>query len=693
MTGSTADEIRPGDLFVSPRGDDAWSGQQSEPSAAGDDGPFETIERAKQAVRERKDGAESIPNTVWLRGGRYEIAEPLRFGPEDSAPVRYAAYPGEKPVISGGRRIEGWESTTVNGVEMWKTCIPAVRDGDWYFRQLFVNGVRRKRPRLPQEGYYEVHSTPYERDEIWNRDGGVSFTFNVNDAELDRWHRVSDVDVLIPHRWVQERSPVADVDPSTGRIDMELYAKMWLHGGERVAFENVFEALVEPGQWYLDRQTGECYYVPTDDDDLETVEAIAPRTHQLLRVEGNPRNGDWVEFLEFEEITFNHSAWTYPADLDPSLQQDPSHPTHSMEGAATSVQAQYVVPGALSMTAARNCRLAGCTVQHVGFYALQLDRGCRANRVVGNTLRDTGAGGIKLEGAPRAGPDTHKTGDNRITDNEIHAGGRVFPAGVGILARHTFGNELAYNHIHEYFYSGISCGWNWGYEDSIARDNRIEHNHIHDIGQGVLSDMGGIYTLGVQPGTTVRNNLIHDVACYDYGAWAIYPDEGSSHIVIEDNICHSTNREIFHQHYGRENVVRNNVFALGARGQINLSRTDDGHRPGFTFERNIVVTDGEPVFVGGYDCDLDEEDLISDLNILWDRTDGEPVFAANDRDADGDGHIDRDEWQARGFDRHSLVEDPRFVDLPAGELTLEDDSPAEIIGFTPIETSTIGPRQ
>jgi len=106
---------------------------------------------------------------------------------------------------------------------------------------------------------------------------------------------------------------------------------------------------------------------------------------------------------------------------------------------------------------------------------------------------------------------------------------------------HAAGNIITHNHIHDLYYTGISAGWRWGYNESVARDNLIEKNHIHDIGQGWLSDMGGIYTLGVQPGTVLRGNLIHDVNKASYGGWAIYLDEGSSHIIVENNICYRIN--------------------------------------------------------------------------------------------------------------------------------------------------------
>jgi len=175
------DPFEDGDLYVAPDGDDG-NGRTS-PEPTDEDGPFRSIVRARDAIRDRlAAGTFDGPTTVWLRGGRYPRvprpqrratadgsplddpgtlgrypdAEPLRFGPADAAPVTYAAYPGEEPVIDGGRRIDGWEAATVDGRDVWRTTIEAVADGDWFFRSLFVDGERRPRARHPSTGWFEV---------------------------------------------------------------------------------------------------------------------------------------------------------------------------------------------------------------------------------------------------------------------------------------------------------------------------------------------------------------------------------------------------------------------------------------------------------------------------------------------------------------------------------------------------------
>jgi hypothetical protein len=241
---------------------------------------------------------------------------------------------------------------------------------------------------------------------------------------------------------------------------------------------------------------------------------------------------------------------------------------------------------------------------------------------------------------------------------------------------HADRNAVAHNHIHHLYYTGISAGWVWGYGPSVSRENRIEYNRIHDVGQRLLSDMGGVYLLGVSPGTVVRGNVIHDVDSWSYGGWGIYTDEGSTGIRIEDNLVYRTKSGGFHQHYGRDNLVRNNIFALARTEQIARSRAE-AHR-GFTFERNIVYFKEGELFGGNWK----DGHFALDYNVYF-RVGGKPIRFPVGSFKD---------WQARGFDRHSRIADPLFRDPGRGDFTLRPGSPAPEVGFRPFDPGKAGPR-
>ena len=280
--------------------------------------------------------------------------------------------------------------------------------------------------------------------------------------------------------------------------------------------------------------------------------------------------------------------------------------------------------------------------------------------------------------------EAERTFRNQITDCTIAEFGRLFMSGIGVYIGKTYDNLIAHNEIRDGFYSGISIGWTWGYDPTINKNNVIEHNHVHHIGKlstgegPMLSDMAGIYTLGTQPGTTIRFNRFHDIAGRIYGGWGIYFDEGSSQIVAEKNLVYRTTHGGFHQHYGRDNVVRNNILAYARDMQVQRTRGEP--HQSFTFERNIVIWNSGPGVVGDWKDNLN---AVFRNNQYWPYDNGKAIF----------GLKPFKKWQARGMDEGSVIADPGFVDPEQGDFRFKPGTgPTESIGFERWDLSIVGPR-
>lgn len=645
-------------LYVAPNGNDTWSGGKAEPGAP--DGPLATLIGARDAVRRAKAAGEAGPIRVVVRDGVYPITEPIVFGPEDSgslkAPIGYEAEAGAKPVISGGRIVAGWKQEG----KFWTADLPDVKAGKWSFSALWVNGKRRTPARSPNEGFFMTAAkAPAVKDTATGKETPSTTSFEYAPGDLKKWEDLDGALVVVLHSWETSFHHVASLDDDKHIVTFTgpaVWPFMQWEPKQRYFVQNTFEGLDQPGEWYLNQKQGKLYYIPAEGEDMAHAEVIAPVAQQLVLLQGSPAEGKFVEHLNFKGLRFAYSEFAIPA----KGYSDP--------------QAAVGTTAAFQATGARRCLVENCEVAHVGAYGLWLRAGCQDNRVAHNEMRDLGAGGVRI-GEPASPKTPNEAADRNVVDNNfLHDGGHTFLSGVGVFIARCSWNTVSHNEISDFGYTGVSVGWSWGYDPSSANHNLIEYNHIHHIGAGGMSDMGGIYTLGVAPGTVLRYNLIHDISSVLYGGWGIYPDEGSSNLLIENNVVYNTNTGGFHQHYGRDNWVRNNIFAFSREGQVIRSREEE--HISFYFERNIVYFNNGKLLGSNWK----NGNFWIDGNCYWDTSNPAITFSG----------ASLDEWRARGKDVRSIIADPKFENAEQQDFRLKADSPAIALGFVPIDISGAG---
>ena len=597
---------------------------------------------------------------VEVAPGEYQLSKPIEITYCPKSPVVVRCSSEQGAVMNGGVKISGWKQGDDG---LWFAEVDATKMYGFKFEQMYVNGRRAIRARTPDNEWFVVKDSKEDVHYYGNGRAPEYATQKiiVNPDDLSTLknidaNQMQNVMTMFYHKWDNTRRYLSRVVADSGFVYLNGGGmKPWnqITTGSRYVLENYKEAISMPGEWWLDVDNAMVYYMPREGEDMRSAEVVAPAVSTLLNIHGSKE--DPIIDITFRNIDFHYSSYVMP------------------KWGNDAEQAAASIPAAIHLDYAKNICFDNCSVMHTGNYAMWFKTACSDCNVKHTLLRDLGAGGVKIGDYNVPADTTDVTQRVTIENSIIQQTGMVLPCGVGVAIFHSSYNKVLHNEISNLRYSGVSVGWVWGYTPSLAHHNEVAYNHIHHVGWGELSDMGAVYTLGISPGTRIHNNVIHDVYSYDYGGWGLYTDEGSTGVVMENNLVYACKSGAFHQHYGKDNIIRNNILAFGQYQTLQFTRVE-GHRS-FTFCNNIVLSDCGKIMSGAWD--KAKIDYIS--NMYWDYRTTKPELLGNTFA----------EW-SKTHEKKSILADPMFRDAKNGDFRFASKKNIKKIGFVPFDYSTAG---
>jgi hypothetical protein len=680
-------------LYVAPNGNDAWTGVLAEANAGRTDGPFATLERARNELRQRrKAGTAGAGAAVLIRAGDYELTKPLQLTAEDSgtaaAPIVYRAFPGERPTLFGGSRITGFKPFKEG---ILQADVAALGFTGVRFRQLYVDGQRQTPARYPNSdparprtgGWAFSDGNPFSMYEKVAPEQETKRNLRIRAADLRTWAHPEDGEVNIYPRynWANSIVPIATFDRDNRVVTLAREVHYEMRPFDRYYVRGLFEELDAPGEWYLDPRTWTLYFWPPGP--LGNAAVRAPRTENVIVLDGA------------EHVILRGLA------------------IECCEGSG------------VLLREARNCQVLACTLRNLGgrcdwSAGIEIRNGA-ANLAFGNDIGDVGNYGVQVSGGDTK---TLTPAGHNVENNYIHHTGLINGHGCG-LGLGGVGNRVAHNLIHDTARCGIFGGGN----DNVIEYNRIRHANLD------TEDTGGIYVCAGQEGwmrrgLIIRHNFLSDILgfgrnegkweCPRY-SWGIYLDDAICEAVVYGNIVARTVLGGAHIHGGRDHTIENNVFVDCGKQQMTwsgskppntlepqmrekyqaykdnekyrqhyakfaaLNPETDGPMGGNRFVRNIISYRDPEVnlyLTNNYLPDQNE----CDYNLIWHA--GTPLRINLPGIPPAQQWA---EWQKRGSDAHSVVADPLFANPDLDDYRLQPESPALQLGFQPLPIEKIGP--
>jgi hypothetical protein len=692
------------DFYVSPEGNDGWTGTESK--------PFKTLDRARTAVRAKISGGMDADIVVMLRGGTHLIDKTVVFGIADSAKdglkIVYRNYPGEEPVISSGVAITGWRKAEIKG-NVWVADVPKSLG---LFRTLYQGDTML--PRARAKGFTPVPETPLDNTThpfYTNRRDVMRFS---ETAGLRDWDNLGDIELIVrPSRpWLMNILPLESVDVEKGIATTGLEATYPIypiknHGDEETVWvENVIEGLDEPGEWVVNTKTGKLYLWPVDDKPGDDI--VAPALREYIRVEGEGVEKYWepdkkndvpVRGIHFSGLTFTHGDRGIWRENDAGIQHD-----WEMVDTDNAI---------IRFRGAEDCAVEECHFYNTGGNAIRMDLYAQRIAVRNSHFHDLGQSAVVMIGYGPGTKDVNK--DNVVENNHIHHNGLLYWHSQQVIAWQSGGNRIAHNYFHDLprkavCISGVrerffviardngmaepykrwrECGrsirWfeldlpDTTYESLApylhARNNVVEYNKAVNCSL-MLGDGAVINCSGAGSGNVFRYNYVEDV---NNGSALMRADDDQKDMLWEGNILVAVKE-------GQEgsaiiskggNTLRNNIVVA------NIRQFKGWPMNGCVFEKNIYYAPAgkEPELLGKFFQDMgSRQDVKMDYNVY---------YHAGGSSVKDDATLKQ--VRSLGYDKHSLYDvDPMFEDWKNGDFRLKPGSLALKLGFKQIPFDKIG---
>lgn len=538
-------DVNIGNLFyVSPNGDDTNSGTE--------DMPFKTLEKARDTIRGiiSSGGYPENGITVYLRGGDHELDGSFELTAQDSgtenAPVTYMSYPGETARITGGKKlpysafepisedmaaklIDKSAASSVLQIDLTGLGLTdlgqlsrrgyIIASGELPQAELYIDGSRQQLARWPNSDW--VGTTGIVRSGARTQTGVLEgAVFNIDYTRPTQWKtNITDIytaGVLGPN-YFYGYFPIGNIEP--GQITLREGSVTEYYSKHFIRYENIFEEIDEPGEYYIDRTTGMLYLYPES--------GFGENSDIMLSMTGeNLVAGDGVKNVAFRNLKFGGSR-----------------------------------AGAIRVTGVDNFKVENCEIYGTGTNGVYIS-GTNSS-VSGCLIHDIGSTGISMSGGDYA---NIVSNGNTIKNNHIYKAAQIersYQAGI-LLGYQSVGTTVSHNEIHDMPHAAVII---------YGPNHTVEYNDIYDAVKE-FHDMDAIYMNVYQypweRNVVIRRNYIHDLGQQNFterqmNVAGIRTDNHGNGLQVTENVFSNIGYEnangirgICAQ--GIDNVVRNNIF-------------------------------------------------------------------------------------------------------------------------------------